>query len=105
MKKQFAVLAIIALIVTSAFAHAGHVHTYIGTVTMLHGDNTFMIKTTDGKDITVTTSPTTKYLHADKHAANRSKVVVGSRVVVKMNTDGKTVASVKIGSGKKTGTK
>jgi hypothetical protein len=77
----------------------------MGTVTVLQGDNAFMIKTTDGKVITVTTSPTTKYLHADDHAASRSEVVVGSRVVVKMNKDGKTADSVKIGSGKKTVTK
>jgi hypothetical protein len=102
MKRQFALLAVFTLLATSAFAHAGHAHTYMGTVTMLHGDNAFMIKTAEGKDITITTSPTTKYLHADNHAANRSEIVVGSRVVVKMKTDGKTAASVKIGSGKKT---
>ena len=105
MKKQIAFLAVLALIATSAFAHTGHVHTYMGTVTMLHGDDAFMIKTTDGKDIMITTSPKTKYLRADNQPGNRSEIVVGSRVVVKMNTDGKTADSVKIGSGKKTVTK
>ena len=101
MKKQFALLAVLALIATSAFAHAGHAHTYMGTVTMLHGADAFMIKTTDGKDVTITTSPKTRYLHADDQPGNRSEIVVGSRVVVKMNTDGKTADSVKIGAGKK----
>lgn len=105
MKKQFAFLAVLAFAATSAFAHAGHAHTYMGTVTMLQGDNAFMIKTTDGKDVVITTSPKTGFLHADNHAGQRSEIVVGSRVVVKMNKDGKTAASVKIGSGKKTVTK
>jgi tryptophanyl-tRNA synthetase len=102
MKQQFALLAVFTLLATSGFAHAGHVHTYMGTVTKLHGDNAFMIKTTDGKDLTVNTSPTTKFLHSDNHAANRSELAVGNRVVVKMNRDGKTAASVKMSSGNKT---
>ena len=85
------------LIAASAFAHAGHMHTYMGTVTMLHGDNAFMIKTTDGKDVTVETSPKTEFTTGEGHAAKKSDVTVGARVVVKMEIDGKTAASVKIG--------
>jgi hypothetical protein len=98
MKKRIALSLFFLLASTAAFAHAGHVHTYMGTVTMLHGNTQFVMKTTDGKDLTIDTTPTTSWLHADGHAAKQSELAVGSRVVVKMNTDGKTAASVKLSS-------
>jgi hypothetical protein len=63
----------------------------MGTVSMLHDDGSFMIKTTDGKDVTVATSPATTWDPA------RSDLAVGKRVVVKMTLDGKTASSVKMG--------
>ena len=96
MKKTFALSIVLLLAVSSAFAHAGHVHTYMGTVTMLHSDTQFRVKTTDGKDLTIDTTPKTTWLHTDGHAAKKIELVVGSRVVVKMNTDGTTAASVKM---------
>lgn len=96
MKKLFAISLFLLLVVTSAFAHAGHVHTYMGTVTMLHGEDAFMMKATDGKDLTIQSSPKTTWLHSDNHVATKSELVVGTRVVVKMMTDGKTAASVKM---------
>jgi len=95
MKTTFAILALL-LVAAGAFAHAGHVHTYMGTVSMLHDDGSFMMKTTDGKDITVATSATTAYLHADGTAATRADLATGMRVVVKLTLDGKTAASVKM---------
>ncbi len=95
MKRLMAVA--LFLIAASAFAHAGHIHTYMGTVTMLHGDNAFMIKTTDGQDVTIETSSKTEFTTSDGHAAKKSDVAVGTRVVVKMELDGKTAASVRIG--------
>jgi hypothetical protein len=94
MKKLIA-LALL-FVATSAFAHAGHMHTYMGSVTMLHGGSAFMIKTTDGKDVTVLTNDQTSFTHADGSAAKATDVAVGKRVVVKMTTDGKTAASVKM---------
>ena len=96
MKKLVAVSLFLLLATTSAFAHAGEIHTYMGSVTMVHSDTEFMMKTTAGKDVTVQTTPTTAWLHADDHAAKRSELAVGSPVVVKMNKDGKTAASVKL---------
>jgi uncharacterized GH25 family protein len=96
MKKAVAVSLFLLLAVASAFAHAGHIHTYMGSVTMLHGDNAFMMKTTDGKDLTIQTSPKTTWLHADSRAAKKSELAVGQRVVVKMMIDGKTADSVKM---------
>ncbi len=94
MKKLIPIFLLLA--VTNAFAHAGHVHTYMGTITMLHSDTQFMMKTADGKDLTVDTTPKTNWLDANGHAAKKSGLAVGSRVVVKMNTDGKTAASVTV---------
>ena len=96
MKKLVAASLFLLLAATSAFAHAGHIHTYMGSVTMLHGDNTFVMKTTDGKDLTIQTSPKTKWLHSDGHAANSSELTVGQRVAVKMMADGKTADIVKM---------
>ena len=101
MKKALALAIVLLLAVTAAFAHAGHAHTYMGNVTMLHTGTQFVMKTTDGKNLTIDTTPKTTWLHADGHAAKKSELVVGSRVVVKMNTDGRTAVSVKIGAAAK----
>jgi len=96
MKHTLAALALL-LFAAAAFAHAGHVHTYMGTVSMLHDDSSFMMKTTDGKDVTVATNAATAYLHADGTTATRADLATGMRVVVKLTLDGKTAASVKMG--------
>ncbi len=92
MKKMISLL--VFLTVTNAFAHAGHIHTYMGTVTMVHTDTQFMMKTSDGKDLTIDTTPKTSWLDAQGHAAKKNDLTAGARVVVKMNIDGKTAASV-----------
>jgi hypothetical protein len=103
MKKAFAISLLFLFTVTMlAYAHAGEVHTYMGTITMLHDDGSFMMKKTDGKTIMVLTSKTTKYLHADDHPGSASELKVGSRVVVKMSTDGKTATSIKMSAPSKT---
>lgn len=96
MQKAVAVSLFLLLAVSSAFAHAGHIHNYLGSVTMLHGDNAFMMKATDGKDLTIQTSTKTKWLHADGHAAKSSELAAGQRVSVKMMADGKTADTVKM---------
>jgi hypothetical protein len=96
MKKLAAISLSLILATAGAFAHAGHIHIYMGSVTMLHGDGAFMMKTTDGKDLTIQTSAKTTWLHADNHAAKRTELAVGQRVVVKMMIDGKTADSVKM---------
>lgn len=95
--RQTAVILSILFIAAAAFAHAGHAHTYMATITMLHDDGSLMIKTSDGKDMTIATSAATTYAHADGTAAKRADLAAGMRVVIKMMTDGKTAASVKMG--------
>ncbi len=96
MKKLFAISLFLLFAVNSAFAHAGHIHTYLGRVTMLHGNSAFMMKTTNGKELTIDTTPKTSWLHADGHTAKKSELTVGTRVAVTMNIDGKTAARVKM---------
>ncbi|HWS72448.1 MAG TPA: hypothetical protein VN605_10050 [Thermoanaerobaculia bacterium] len=96
MKKLVAVSILLLLASTAAFAHAGHAHTWMGTVTMLHSKSEFMMKTTEGKNLTIATTPKTGWLHSDGHAAKQGELAVGSRVVVKMDANAKTAASVKM---------
>src|SRR5436309_12635995 len=77
MKMMFALTMLFVFAATSAFAHAGHVHTHMGTVTMLHSSTQFMMKTTDGKDLTIDTTPKTSWLHSDGHTATMSDLAVG----------------------------
>ncbi len=100
MRKLIALLFFFAT-VSPAFAHAGHIHTYMGTVTMLHGEHAFMMKATDGKELTIATSPKTIWQHADGHIAKADELKVGDRVVVKMMKDDKTAAEVKMAPPKK----
>lgn len=101
MKRLFVSVALLLLAATPLFAHAGHVHTYMGTVTMLHGEHAFMMNTTNEKELTIETSPKTMWLLADGHAAKSTDLKVGDRVVVKMMIDDKTAAEVKMAAPKK----
>lgn len=84
-----------------AFAHAGHLHTHMGTVTTLHDDGSFMVKTTDAATIHVTVSAETLFRHADGKTATRADLTTGRRVAVTMAKDGKTATVVKLGAAAK----
>ena len=94
----FSVLLIVAL---NAFGHAGEVHTYMGTVTVVHDDGSFKLKKTDGETLHVEVSKTTAYLRADGKAAKSAELVAAKRVVVTLSKDGKTATMVKIAAVKK----
>ena len=96
MNKSIATLLILIVVAAApAFAHAGHMHTYLGTVAKV-ARASFVLKTTDGKDVTIQISPKTAWAYADGHAAKATALTAGERVVVKMLTDGRTAASVKM---------
>jgi hypothetical protein len=95
MKNAIAALALL-LFAAAAFGHAGHVHTFMGTVSAVRHDGSFAMKTTDGKEITVATNASTAWLHADGKTATHADLATGMRVVVKTTLDGKTAASVKM---------
>jgi hypothetical protein len=102
MKKALAI-ALLALfaVATLAVAHAGEIHSYMGTIAAVHGDGSFTLEKTDGQTIAVAVAQTTRYLYADDHAANPADLKAGSRVVVKMSKDGKTALSVTMAAAKK----
>ena len=100
MKKHFALSILFLFAATLAFAHAGEVHTYMGTVTTVHTDGSFMLKKTDGETIHVAVANTTKWFHANNKAAKPADLKVGTRAVVKISTDGKTAMSVKMSAPK-----
>ena len=86
---------LLVFVAVAAFGHAGEVHKYMGTVTALHDDGSFMLKKTDGKTMHVEVSKATAYQTAKGHSAKPSDLSAGSRVVVTIGTDGKTATHVK----------
>ena len=100
--RKFILVSLLLLVALNAFGHAGEVHTYMGTVTALHDDGSFMLKKTDGKTMHVEVSKTTAYLRADGKAAKRAELVAGKRVVVTISKDGKTATTVKLAAAKQT---
>ena len=102
MKRHLAISFLIVFgTVTIAFAHAGEVHSYMGTVTSLAEDGSFALKKTDGETMHVHVTKGTTYVHADGQEATASDLKVGSRVVAKISKDGKTALSVKMSAKRK----
>ena len=99
--RKFVLYSLALLIALNAFGHAGEVHTYLGTVSAVHADGSFMLKKTDGKSMHVAVSKTTVYIHADGHAATKAELAAGKRVSVTIAKDGKTAAKIKLAAAKK----
>ncbi|HUP62586.1 MAG TPA: hypothetical protein VNA69_19440 [Thermoanaerobaculia bacterium] len=93
--------ALVLLAAFNAFGHAGEVHKYMGTVTALHDDGSFMLEKTDGKTIHVAVSQTTVYQHANGEAASATDLAAGKRVVVTISKDGKTATSIRFEAPRK----
>ncbi len=98
--RKFILVSLLLLVALNAFGHAGEVHTYMGSVTALHDDGSFMLQKTDGKTMHVEVSTTTAYLHADGKPAARAELVAGRRVVVTISKDGKTATTIKLAAAK-----
>ena len=94
MRKLMAVVLLFAA--ATAFAHAGHHHKYLGTVTAMHDDQV-TIHTTDGKDVAFTVTKETAFKRGDADA-RRAEMTVGTRVAVEMAMDGKSAMVVKMGA-------
>lgn len=86
---------------TLVFAHAGEVHTYLGTITKINADGSFVMDMTNGKERTVLVSESTTYTHADGQKAEPSELAVGKRVSAKISKDGKTALNVKLSAVRK----
>jgi hypothetical protein len=101
MKRITIISLLLLLTATLAFAHAGEVHTYLGTITTINADGSFVMEMTNGKERTVLVSKTTTYAHADGHKAEPSELTVGRRVSAKISKDGKTALNVKLSGVRK----
>ena len=102
MMKRISIVSLLILFTaTLLFAHAGEIHTYLGTITQLNADGSFVIEMTNGKARTVLVSKETTYTHADGHKAKRSELAVGKRVAAKISKDGRTALNVKLAAAKK----
>lgn len=100
MKRITVVTLLLLFTATLAFAHAGEVHTYLGTITKINADGSFVIKMTNGNDRTVLISKSTTYTRADGHKGKHSELAVGKRVSAKISKDGKTALNVKLSAAK-----
>jgi hypothetical protein len=97
MKKALPIAIVLLLLIpTLAFAHAGEVHSYRGTVATLHEGGAFTLQETGGMTIEVQVAATTTWLYADGSSARAADLKAGNRVVVRMSKDGKTATSVKM---------
>jgi hypothetical protein len=70
------------------FAHEGHAHTVMGTVSAVVGATQLVVKTTDGKDVTVVVNDKTTVRRGTAKMTLKD-VAVGQRVVVNVG-EGKT---------------
>jgi hypothetical protein len=104
MKKVFATLFTLVLMVSSAYAHNGMEHV-MGTVASIT-DNSITVTTTDGKTQTVAATADTKYSKKDAAIALKD-LKVGDHVVIHATKkDGKLIAAtVQVGMGKMAGMK
>ena len=95
--KRISILSLVLVFAVSsiAFAHAGEVHTYLGTITKINADGSFVLKMKGGKDRLVLTSKDTSYTRSDNHAG-KHELKVGRRVSAKISKDGKTALNVKM---------
>jgi hypothetical protein len=104
MKKAFATLFTLVLMVSSAYAHNGMEHV-MGTVASIT-DNSITVTTTDGRMRTVTATADTKYNKMDAAIALKD-IKVGDHVVIHATKkDNKLIAAtVQVGMGKMAGMK
>lgn len=95
MRKIASLFLIVLLASSAALAHGGPGN-LLGTVKEVNEGN-MVVTTKDGHEVTVYLTEKTKYEKASKPAAIQD-VVGGARVSVKLEKDGKTAVTVKIGS-------
>ena len=83
LRRLFTLLvAVVLALPTAALAHENH--KLMGTVTMAATDH-MMMKTTDGKEVTISVTPTTKIVRG-KTAVRITEIKEGTRVVATVST-------------------
>jgi hypothetical protein len=86
------------------FAHEGHDHKVMGTVTMAVADH-IMVKDTDGKDVTIQVTKNTKV--RAKPAMKVEDIKAGTRVVItaEMEKDKMVAKEIQVGANAKAAAK
>jgi hypothetical protein len=94
------VLTIAVLTPAFAFAHKGHAHKVMGTVSSVAGDHV-MVKTTDGKNVMVMLDSKTKVTQG-KTTIEAAALKVGDRVVAEGPEEKEMImaTSVKVGQAR-----
>ena len=87
-------MAALAMVASTGrvFAHPGHEHKIMGTVTMVAADHV-MVKDKDGKDAMASITKDTKFVRAKK-PMKAADVKVGMRIVITAATDEKDDKSI-----------
>ncbi len=104
MRRQLAAITLLLTLAAPALlsGHEGHEHKrFMGTVTMIDQKHV-MLKTKEGKEITIYLDQSTKYRRGSAAAtAAGAGVKVGDRVVVSVTSDREpyTAKEVRLGSG------
>ena len=76
---------------SAVFAHEGHVHKVMGTISARQ-DNRVELKTPEGKTVTVTLSRKTTYARG-KEKVDATALKVGDRVVVEVASEKEMIAT------------
>src|SRR5215475_7774225 len=90
----FSLLAILALSITTAFAHGDKKHV-VGTLEKVSSDSV-TVKTSDGKSVEVKLVSSTMYVTRDGKAAKVSDLAPGERVVIHATPTGDTLSADEI---------
>ena len=98
--RKIVLFSLLLLLAVNAFGHAGEVHTYMGSISTMHGDGSFMLDGTDGKTHHVVVARSTVFRNADGSPASAADLAVGKRVVATISTDGKTASMIKFAKKK-----
>ena len=103
-RRLFGILVFAGIAAASlrVFAHPGHTHKIMGTITMVAADHV-MLKTKDGKDLTVKVASTTKVMRG-KTAMRIEALKDGTRVVITAVGDKApyTATLIQVGAAPKT---
>lgn len=93
--RKLILCSLLLLAAANAFAHAGEVHKYMGTVKAVNEDGSFILAKTDRSEMRIEVSKTTAWVFSNGAAASASELAAGKRVVVTISKDGKTASEVK----------
>lgn len=96
MRKTAALALLLSLVSLAAFAHAGHIHNFLGVVKSVSGDQ-LVITSRAGQQMTFVLTDKTVLLR-DGKTASRADLVNGVRVAIHVADDGKTATEIKLGS-------